>query len=80
MIVSEHSELLSEGGKGGKAGISIDEDLGVQEGPRGAWGHVIRRWPTWFLKHSVLIPRAVSFVFCPEISSPSTASTEESQV
>ena len=32
MIVSEHSELLSEGGKGGKAGISIDEDLGVQEG------------------------------------------------
>ena len=49
-------------------------------GPNSGLGHVIRRWPTWFLKHSILIPRPVFFVFCPEISSPSTASTEESQV
>ena len=45
----------------------------------GLGGHVACRWQTWVLKHSVLIPRPVFFAFCPEASSPATASSEGSQ-
>lgn len=45
----------------------------------GLGGHVTCRWQTWVLKHSVLIPRPVFFAFCPEASSPTTASSEGSQ-